>query len=188
MRQLESQSNLDKIRPETGISSPRGSGCRNRFSGLYGDCIMKTIELTQGKVALVDNEDYQWLNQWKWCVRWNNKTESFYAMRHSKTENSKRKTIYMAREILGLKYGNKHQADHIDHNTLNNCISNLRIVTNQKNHFNQRNTKGYYWQKASNKYHARIGLNGKKIHLGYFCKAEEARKAYLNAKKIYHKI
>ena len=75
--------------------------------------------------------------------------------------------------------------DHIDRNTLNNCISNLRPCTKQQNSFNT-NAKGYWWNKQNKKWQAKIVLNGKRIHLGFFDIEEEAHQAYLNAKEIYH--
>jgi G3E family GTPase len=78
--------------------------------------------------------------------------------------------------------------DHIDRNPLNNNIENLRVVTNQENHFNQTRTKGYYWFKRDKKWRAQIQLNGKKKHLGIFDKEIDARNAYLEAKKKYHII
>ena len=81
---------------------------------------------------------------------------------------------------------------HIDHRDgcrINNCLSNLRVVTNQQNQWNRTNAKGYYWNKQHQKYQAQIHLNNKPIHLGYFLTEEEARTAYqaqihLNNKKF----
>lgn len=58
----------------------------------------------------------------------------------------------------------------------------------KQNKWNSKNSKGYHWHKPNKKYVAQIRLNGELIHLGYFYTAEEARNAYLKAKKIYHKI
>lgn len=73
-------------------------------------------------------------------------------------------------------------AEHKDGNRQNNNIDNLRWATHSQNRQNtkkQENTsskyKGVYWQKASNKWHARITINGIKTHLGYFENEEEAR-------------
>ena len=76
--------------------------------------------------------------------------------------------------------------DHIDGNIANNNISNLRVVTAQQNQFNRHTAKGYSWHKNANKWRAYIMLNGKTIHLGVFDTEEEARNAYLEAKKKYH--
>ena len=78
--------------------------------------------------------------------------------------------------------------DHIDGDKTNNNISNLRVVTSQQNQFNMRNIKGYTWCKRDKKWRAQIQLNKKGIHLGYFDTEEEARNAYLEAKKKYHII
>ena len=77
--------------------------------------------------------------------------------------------------------------DHIDGDKTNNNISNLRVVTSQQNSFNTR-AKGISWNKCAKKWGARIYLNRKKIHLGYFDTEEEAHNAYLEAKKKYHII
>jgi hypothetical protein len=79
------------------------------------------------------------------------------------------------------------QIDHINKNRSNNNIENLRLVTKQENDFN-RSAKGYYFHKPSNKFMAKITLNGKQTHLGSFSTAEEARDAYLEAKKKFHII
>ena len=42
---------------------------------------MKEIKLSQGKVTLVDDEDFEYLNQWKWCAMKGNST--FYVIRHT---------------------------------------------------------------------------------------------------------
>ena len=78
--------------------------------------------------------------------------------------------------------------DHIDRDKLNNAIYNLRITTNQGNQYNRSNCKGYSLDKASGKFDSRIFLNGKHIYLGRHATADEARQAYLDAKKIYHII
>ena len=77
--------------------------------------------------------------------------------------------------------------DHENNIKINNHIENLRVVTNQENQFN-RKAKGYYWYKQRQKWMARIKLNGKQKFLGLFVLEEDARTAYLEAKKIYHII
>ena len=74
--------------------------------------------------------------------------------------------------------------DHIDRNRKNNDWLNLRIVTKQQNAFN-RNNKGFW--KSGNGYKAIICLKGKGIYNGYYKKEEDARQAYIDAKKIHHK-
>ncbi|HDY88118.1 MAG TPA: hypothetical protein ENH82_08410 [bacterium] len=150
---------------------------------------MKRIPLTQGQFAIVDDEDFEWLTQHKWCACWNKHAKSFYAVRSEKGEDGEWHQISMAREILRLKRGDKQQADHINCNTLDNqLLSNLRIVTHQQNGWNRKNSKGYYFCKPNQKYFAHIGLNGKRIYLGLFHTSKEAHGAYLKAKEVYHKF
>lgn len=86
--------------------------------------------------------------------------------------------------------------DHINGIKDDNRIENLRDVTNQKNHFNRsvKITKGYSYIIINHKskkygyYQARIVVSGKTIHLGTYKVEEDARQAYLDAKKVYHII
>lgn len=145
----------------------------------------RKIALSQGQITIVDDKSYDWLMEWKWYAYWNKHTKSFYAVRNSKG-NGSRYQISMARQILGLVYGDKHQADHINHNTLDNQELNLRAVTAQQNLYNQKNLKGYRKRKNHPKYEARIIVNGKYMYLGDFLTAEDAHNAYLIAKEKHH--
>lgn len=78
--------------------------------------------------------------------------------------------------------------DHINHTRNDNTDGNLRVVTHQQNNFNRSNVKGYCWDKESSKWRAQIMLNGRTKTIGRFVKEEDARAAYLDAKKIYHKF
>jgi len=153
----------------------------------YQQKAIRKIELTQGQFALVDGWNYEKLSKYKWYAAWRKTSQSFYAIR-SEWKDGKTHLILMHREILGLKEGDKRQADHINHNTLNNCEENLRIVNHQQNQFNQKNPKGYTWYKPLRKYKAQIMIDGKQKHLGYFDNPKKARKAYLKAKRKCHKI
>ena len=82
----------------------------------------------------------------------------------------------------------KKHIDHINGNTNDNSINNLRVVNHQQNQWNRTKAKGYYFNKNIEKYQAQIYLNNKNIHLGLFNTTEDARQAYLNAKLIYHQI
>lgn len=154
-------------------------------------CKMKQIKLTQGRVALVDDIDYKRLSKYKWQVL--NDKGNFRAIRRTSRKKGKRHTIYMAREILGLAYGDLRQGDHKDHNTLDNRRDNIRICTNQQNTFNQKsilNTssrfKGVSWHNPNEKWQARIQINGKEKYLGCFNNEEMAALAYnLAARKHY---
>lgn len=145
---------------------------------------MKTIALTQDKVALVDDEDYEWLTQWKWSVIHNGNT--WYAV-HTEWENNKCYTIRMHREILNTPKG--IQGDHINGNGLDNQRHNLRNATCTENHRNQHckrmnvssQYKGVCWNKKGEKWHAQIKINRIQVYLGSFENEIYAAKAYDNA-------
>jgi hypothetical protein len=150
------------------------------------------IALTQNQVAIVDKEDYPSLNQFHWQAQWDSRTKSFYSVRHSRTKDGRRKIIHMANQILGC--GPDEEADHRNHNTLDNQKNNLRKATKSQNRWNRKkshpkNKSGYIgvcWHKRNNKWMASIGYKGKIIHLGYFTSAEEAARARDEAAKKYH--
>ena len=75
--------------------------------------------------------------------------------------------------------------DHINRNKEDNRISNLREVSSAENSQN-RSSKGYWLQKAPNIWRSKIVVNNKTIYLGLFKTEEEAREAYVKAKREYH--
>jgi hypothetical protein len=90
--------------------------------------------------------------------------------------------------IYYCKYGEYDlnlKIDHINRIKDDNRIENLRLTTHSENLQNT-NAKGYSFDKKHNKYRACIQINKKKIDLGYFKLEEDARNAYIEAKKIYH--
>lgn len=92
---------------------------------------MKTIVLTQGQVALVDDWRYEELNQWKWNARWSENTQSYYAER-----NEGKTRIQMSRQIMNTPEG--MECDHRNRNTLDNQEHNLRNATPSQNRMNAR--------------------------------------------------
>ena len=144
---------------------------------------MKEIPLTQGKVAIVDDEDYKYLSQFKWCAH--KVYNIFYAVRNIR-EDGKQKTLQMHTAILGRKDG--FECDHINGNGLDNRRSNLRLVTHRQNEQNRHKKKtskypGIYWNKQNKKWEALIRINGKRIHLGLFNDEYKAYLAYCKAVK-----
>lgn len=143
---------------------------------------MKQIILTQGKIALVDDEDYTVLVQYRWCVKYDPSIDTWYAV--SRTPRPEHKQILMHRMVLHLTNPSEF-VDHIDHNGLNNCRSNLRACCNKQNQHNRRKVKnktseykGVAWIKTHKKWRATIMEKGKNRFLGYFNTEKEAAKAY----------
>ncbi len=141
---------------------------------IIGDSIMKQIELSQGKVALVDNEDFKRLSKFNWYIHKGRNT--LYARRNIKPRGRK---LYMHRDIM--KPLNKTLIDHINDNGLDNRRCNLRFCTPAQNIVNsygrQNRTskyKGVSWCKNIKKWEAFVTVNYKKIGLGYFASEQKA--------------
>ena len=94
---------------------------------------------------------------------------------------------FLGLENIKCKKNMTNQIDHKNHNTLDNRVDNLRIVNNTQNQWNNER-KGITFDKSRNKWRARINVNNKEIHLGRFENENDAREAYLNAKRTYHII
>lgn len=140
---------------------------------------MKEIQLTQGQVALVDDEDYELLNCFNWHAIKRNRT--FYARREIIINGNKRKSSKMHREIINVPNG--LVIDHIDGNGLNNQKFNLRIVTNRQNMQNRHSPAsskypGVCWNKEKYKWEASATLNRKHIFLGFYSLEIDAFRAY----------
>lgn len=144
---------------------------------------MKEIKLSRNKIAIVDDEDFEYLSLHKWHVQSKNEI-NFYAAR-AKIENGKQVFVFMHREIV--KCDQQYVVDHIDGNSLNNIKENLRICTKQQNSCNRRihktNSTGYkgVYIHKSGRIAAKITYLGKQYHLGYFDDAKIAHEAYCKA-------
>ena len=146
---------------------------------------MKEIPLTQGKVALVDDEDFEKVSQFQWYANRIGKGDHWYATRNVR-RNGKRRPELMHRVIMGLEYGDPRQVDHRDRvNTLDNRKCNLRVATRPQNSRNigvpKHNTsgfKGVSWRKQDDKWGANIKVNGVQRYLGSFPTKELAAVAY----------
>ena len=188
MIMLEAQITLNK----TGRQSERSLGASSRSpAGSISGATMKTIPLTKGKFAIVDDEDFDRINKHKWYAH--KSRNNFYAEREVRLPGGVRRTIKMHREILGLEYGDKRQCDHKNQNSLDNRRGNLRICTTAQNQQNQKPTincssifKGVSFTKENGKYRALIQVNGRPKHLGYFVSEIEAALAYDVAAKRYY--
>ena len=137
---------------------------------------MKEIPLSQGKVALVDDEDYELVSQYRWAA--DRRRKSWYAR-----TKINRKPVYMHRLILGCVKG--EQVDHANVDGLDNRRRNIRKCSHGDNQHNQHlkksnksGYKGVFFIAKSGKYLAFIRYNHRRYHLGYFAKAEDAAAAY----------
>jgi len=140
---------------------------------------MKTIPLTQGRVAIVDDADFESLNKFKWCC-----SKFGYAVRAGKRDsNSKQPTIRMHRVIINAP--KNYDVDHANRNRIDNRKENLRICTASENQWNrgtqQNNTtgfKGVSWSKSAGKFRACVRVGEKRMYLEYYFTAIDAAKAY----------
>lgn len=87
--------------------------------------------------ARVDDQDYAYLNQWRWKAKPNGAGTHIYAMR-TEYVDGKSRNVWMHREVLGLGRDDPHDTDHEDHDTVNNTRANLRRVTRSENQRNRR--------------------------------------------------
>lgn len=137
----------------------------------------KQIELTQGKVALVSDEDYEWLILWKWHY------SAGMAVHNGPKARGRQPKCLMHRLIMDAPAG--MVIDHINHDTLDNRRCNLRICTHAENIRNglrpKNNTsgfKGVFWERCANRWRARATLDGQSYHLGLFRDPADAARAY----------
>jgi hypothetical protein len=138
---------------------------------------MKEIPLTKGLFTQVDDEDFEYLNQYHWRLGTKGYAES----------DINGKTTGMHRLILNAPKGS--EVDHKDHNKLNNQKYNIRICTTSQNQQNKipRGTSKYLGVKiVKGKIKAAIKVNNKYIHLGTFKTEKQAAFVYDNAAKKYH--
>lgn len=157
---------------------------------------MKEIQLTQGYVALVDDEDFERVNQFKWSARVETRKDgsvrNVYAFRNVIGADGKRHAQYMHRLIMNVT-DPEVQVDHSpDHSGLNNLHANLRLATNTENGRNKRinvnNTsgvKGVVWHKKNQKWVAEIKVNRQYKALGSFTSLADAKHAYDEAAVKY---
>ncbi len=155
---------------------------------------MRRIPLTQGKFALIDDEDFERVNQFKWrayCGK--DKQETWYAARTVRIP-TKPKARYFV--VLMHRFILPHDMPHTDHrdrNGLNNQKENLRPCTRRQNGGNrnvQENKSGFkgvgFKKDNPNKpWSARVTLKGKRVTIGYFITPQLAAQAY-DAAAIRH--
>jgi hypothetical protein len=157
--------------------------------------VSKEIPLSKGQVAIVDDDDFERVNQYNWHVLFSRSSGVFYASTKW-TINHKR--VYVSLHSFILNFPKGKQIDHINHDPLDNRKCNLRLCTNQQNSFNKGPReymdgrvktslyKGVSWKKRNKKWCAQIMVDGKKKHIGLYKEEKEAAKAYNEfAKRLF---
>lgn len=139
----------------------------------------REVPLSQGKVALVDDADYERVMRHKWCAV--NNRGWWYAKRVI-CQDGQTFNCYLHRFILGVPDGVR--IDHIDGDGLNCRGENMRYASAAQNGRNtrpsKRNTTGYKGVIVTDtgRFRAQIGADGKHWYLGQFAVAEDAAKVY----------
>lgn len=140
---------------------------------------MKAIGLTQGFIAMVDDEDYAWLSKFPWSILRGG--QDIYARTNMPNGKYSRKTIQMHRLLLPQA----EEIDHINGYGWDNRKKNLRgcsHLQNCQNRTKQRNAtsqfKGVCWRKDCKKWAACITVMQTRLHLGLFDSEEEAARKY----------
>lgn len=167
------------ITSETASISTQRRLFLSRGLPYYGG-MMKSIELTQGQVALVDDTDFEKLNKHKWCAVW--RGWGWYAMR-SEHNGGNRRGILMHREIMAAQPG--QMIDHRNRRGLDNRRENLRFCTTSQNNANAKKRvgstskyKGVSLFRRDSKWQVHIRLHGKNTYLGRFDSEVEAALIY----------
>lgn len=134
----------------------------------------------------MDDDFFEYLNQWNWSAKKDGNTGNFYPARHDNLKPG-RPTVFMHRQIMGT--GRMK----IDRNTLNNQRYNLREVTDEESARNQRakstnksGYKGVSWRKQVGKWTVQIHALGKQICIGNYDDVHEASIAYNQAALKYY--
>jgi hypothetical protein len=143
----------------------------------------KAIPLTRDKFAIVDEADYGWLNQWKWCYAYGGYVGRSQYLGGGR-ENAVTKTILMHRLIMNAPLF--LHVDHVNRNTLDNRRENMRLVTNSQNMMNRianvnfasSQYKGVSWHKTKQKWGVVIVKDKIRYNLGHFDDESKAALAY----------
>jgi hypothetical protein len=145
----------------------------------------KQIELTRGKTAIVDDDDYEkvLLFSTNWHAHLDTDGKRWYALASTRDASGNKKNVFMHRLILGLESVSYPLVDHKDHDGLNNSRSNIRVATHAQNSTNRVYAKQKWPYRGVRKtsqglWIYRIYENGKRHNLGGFKTAEEAARAY----------
>lgn len=142
----------------------------------------KIIKISKGRETIVDADDYEYLNQFKWYV--NSKGYAVRTTRNAERGVGLPKVAIMSRVIMKTT-NNRVHVDHINGNRLDNRKENLREVNQRQNSWNTQRTnmannwRGVYYSKKDNKFCANIVLPGETtLSLGQYDSPAIAAVAY----------
>lgn len=150
---------------------------------------VNSIPLTQGRFAIVDDDDFEDLTKHKWYYM-----PIGYAGRHSKLSDPEGsgKFIYMHRVIMNALP--KQEVDHVNHDKLDNRRINLRLASSRQNKCNtnlrinnKSGLKGVSWSKRRKLWTAQVKVSvGRTQNLGYYDNKYDAYAAYCSvARELY---
>ena len=153
---------------------------------------MKEIPLTQGKVALVYDEDYERLSTVKWFAHKPIGSRTWYARRNVTVGVGKQAAELMHVAVIGT-VPSGYRIDHEDGDGLNNVRNNLRLATHSQNMHNLKrirlnSSSGFHGvSKRGGRWWVRIQANGNRVDLGVFENKEAGARAYDAAARKYFK-
>lgn len=171
------------------LLNKKGTKWENKYYEMEDCVLLKLINKNECYNCYIDKQDYSIVSKGIWHVtniRKNSHLKNIYSIIWSTILNNKKVNYEIYQLILGTKLNNKI-VDHIDNDRFNNRRSNLRITTNRINAINQYH-KGYYYDKDSGKFLARISVNidgkSKTINIGRYKTEQECEEIYLKASII----
>jgi hypothetical protein len=136
---------------------------------------VREIQLSRGKVAIVDGADFEWLSQWKWRAHPNKRLDHHCPIKwYARCAANG----YLHRFIMGAPQD--FQVDHLNGDSLDNRRQNLRLCSHAQNMQNRRfpagvaGFRGVRWDHERRRYRAVIEVNRKRVHLGHYRSAEVA--------------
>lgn len=133
---------------------------------------MKVVKISQNKQAIVDDEDFARVINWRWSHH-----HTGYVVRG-------KPQISLHRFIMGAKKG--QYVDHVNGDRLDNRKENLRFCTRKQNQWNTRSYDGIHWRGDREAWIVRMRVDGRMKYIGYFKEKKDAEEARRQASLKYH--